>query len=335
MGVVGTVIGTIISIFILYLVLSAIYFVARSMDEQNPWSNFGPASTISAATTGTTSTMSSIVDNISLAQLETLSFENSTTCGSLLDRQYWDTALKTSGNTTLHIIPSTVYGFMQSTNEWTTFFKQNMTNPPFWLSLGLNNYTSELGTLLAARVMRTNNLTLAAGVMKNYTAYAGGLTLAGVDFISLNGLTGLKTYITTGNGTQAAFATFPGQIYQLYTLSQDCSVPKLQRAQFFGEALAITSIVLATSGKDGFDPKFEILLSKVRLFDVWPKIKAYLKDIGIASPATAYETTLILEELAKNFPATFDDVAPFTSDRIDLMIQTLKNRGLTPDQISE
>ncbi len=272
---------------------------------------------------------------MSLAQLETLSFSNSTTCGSLLDGQYWDTALKTSGNTTLHIIPNTVYGFTQSTNEWTSFFNQNMTNPPFWLTLGLNNYTSELETQLAARVMGTNNLTLAAAAMKNYTSLAAGLELAGVDFVSFGGLSGIKTYIATGNGAQAASATLPGQIYQLYTLSQDCSYPKEQRAQFFGEALAVTSLIVATSGKDGFGPKFEGLLSKVNLLDAWPKIKGYLQDVSTSSPATAYETTLVLEELAKKFPSTFGDLAPFTSDRIDLMVQALKAKGLTPEAIKE
>jgi hypothetical protein len=335
LGVAGTVIGIIVGLFILYLVVSTVYLSIVSLNVQSSNPGSGNTSTIVSSSLTTAASIDTNLDNTSLALLETLSFSNSTTCGSLLDGQYWDTALKTSGNTTLHILPNTVYGFMQSTNEWTTFFRQNMTNPPFWLTLGLNNYTSELETQLAARVMSTNNLTLSAAVVKNYTSLAGGLELAGVNFVSFGGLSGLTTYIATGNGTQAASATFPGQIYQLYTLSQDCKYPKLQRAQFFGEALAVTSIVIATSGKDGFGPKFEGLLSRAKLFDAWPKIKTYLADIGSSSPATAYETTVVLEELAKKFPATFGDLAPFTSDRIDLMVQALKAKGLTADAIKE
>ncbi len=335
MGVASTLAKIIIGGFILYLVLSAVYLTIASLGVQGSHSGSGSTSTIVRSSFTSSTTIDTNLDNSSLALLKTLSFSNSTTCGSLLDSQYWDTALKTSGNTTLHLVPNTIYGFTQSTNEWTSFFKQNMTNPPFWLDLGLNNYTSGLEAQLAARVMGTNNLTLAAAVMKNYTSSAAGLELAGVDFVSFGGLSGLKTYIATGNGTQAASATFPGQIYQLYNLSQDCSYPKLQRAQFFGEALAVTSIVIATSGKDGFDPKFEGLLSKVKLLDAWPKIKAYLKDIGSSSPATAYETTVVLEVLANKFPATFGDLAPFTSDRIDLMVQALKAKGLSADAIKE
>jgi hypothetical protein len=167
-------------------------------------------------------------------------------------------------------------------------------------------------------------MTLAVAEEKNFTEYAGGLSL-----------TGLKTYIITGDPTQAAEATFPGQIYQLYSLSQDCSFPEQQRATFLGQALTATLLVVATSGKDGFDPQFEGLLSKLNLLDVWSQVKGYLRDIGGVSPASAYETTMVLEELGERFRATFDSVAPFTTDRIDLMIQALKDKGLTTDEINE
>jgi len=182
--------------------------------------------------------------------------------------------------------------------------------------------------------MATRNITLASAVMKNYTNFIGGLTAAGVDYLTLGTLSGLDTYVTTGDPAQAAASTFPGQMYQLFTLSQDCAFSEQQRAKFLGQALAMTSLVVATSGKDGFEPKFEALLSKVNLFDVWPRIKGYFKDIGGISPTAAYQTTMILEELSNKFPSTFGDVGPFTTDRIDLMVQALKDRGLTPDQIN-
>jgi hypothetical protein len=272
---------------------------------------------------------------MSLALLETLSFSNSTTCGGLLDGQYWDTTLRTSGNTTAYLIPNMVYGLQQSTNEWTMFLEQNMPDPPAWLSLGLGNYTQGLEAQLAAKVMGTNNITLARAAMKNYTNYVGGLTATGVDYLTLGSLSGLNTYITSGDPAQAIAATFPGQVYQLFVLSQDCTFSEQQRAKFLGQALAMTSIVVVTSGKDGFEPKFETLLTKLNLSDVWPKIKGHFKDIGRTSPPAAYQTMTILEELSKRFPSAFEDVGPFTMDRIDLMIQALKDKGLTPDQINE
>ncbi len=331
MGVVGTIVKFTLFICFLWLFITAAWNTINTLKSEGQ--DFTSSVTSTTSAVNYTTTVTTATDNMSLAQLETLSFDNATKCDGLLDKQSWDIAMTTSGNATKDFVRKTVYGFMGSTNEWRTFFRNNMSDPPAWLSLGLSNYTDTLVARLAARVMGTNNITLAKEVMRNYTSSVGGLTFAGLDFVSWGGLSGERVQLTTHNSTQAVAATFPGQIYQLYLLSQDCSYTKQQRAQFLGYALAMTSLVIVTSGKDGFGPKFEGLLTKLHLHDAWPKIKGYLMDIGGASPGAAYETTVVLATLAKKFPSTFNDVAPFTSDRIDLMIQALKDKGLSPDAI--
>lgn len=273
---------------------------------------------------------------MSLAQLKNLSFANSTKCDGLLDSGYWDRAMQASGKNTVTFIPNTVYGIAQSYNQWTTFFRNNMSDPPAWLSLGLKNYTDSLVATLAARVMGTNNITLAAAVMRNYTSYVGGLGAVGLDFITFGGLSGERLQLTTHNSTLAVAATYPGQIYHLYSLSQDCTYSEEQRAEFFGTALSMTALVLATSGKDGFGPKFEALLTKLGLRDAWAGMKGYVKEIMDTSPGAAYQTTMVLTALAKKFPnAKLADLASFTSSRIANMVQVLKEKGLTVDEIEQ
>jgi len=276
-----------------------------------------------------------VVDNFSLAQLQALSFDNSSKCDGLLDSKFWDTAIQTSGNTTAHLVPNTVYGLTQSWNGWTDFFRNNMTNPPAWLSLGLGNYTSSLEAGLAAKIMRTNNITLAAAVMKNYTTSIGAIGAVGLDTLSWGGLSAVKVYYQTGSWKEATAQTFPAQVYQLFTLSQDCSYPEQQRAQFLGTALSMTALIAATSGKDGFGPQFQGLLTKLGLRDAWQGVKGYLKTINDASPAAAYETTMVLAALGKKFPANFNSLASLTASRISIMVQVLKEKGLTPDQIDQ
>ena len=92
-------------------------------------------------------------DNMSLAELEMLSFSNATSCGALLDKQYWDTVLTTSGNATSHLIQNTVYSLQQSTDQWTVFLEKNMSNPPWWLPMGPSNYTLSLEAQLEGKIM--------------------------------------------------------------------------------------------------------------------------------------------------------------------------------------
>jgi hypothetical protein len=210
-----------------------------------------------------------------------------------------------------------------------------MTNPPAWLSLGLGNYTSALEAQLAAKVMGTNNITLAAAVMKNYTAQIGALGAVGVDTLSWGGLSAVKVYYQTGSLGQAAAQTFPAQVYQLFTLSQDCAYSEQQRAQFLGTALSMTALIAATSGKDGFGPRFQDLLTRLGIRDAWQGIKSSLKTINDASPAAAYQTMMVLAALAKKFPSKFNSLASYTSTRIAVMVQVLKENGLSANDIAQ
>ncbi len=335
----GTVTNVVIGLFLIYLVVSVAYIYFRSPGQGSTSSATNTTSSVTTVTsissTSSFTSATTLSDNMSLAQLETLSFANASKCDGLLDRQSWDIALTTSGNATANLIQNTVYGFMQSTNQWTTLFRNNMSDPPAWVSLGLGNYTASLEERLAAQVIGTKNITLAAAVMKNYTSYVGGLGVAGLDWVTFGALTGEKVQLTTHNSTLAVAATFRGQIYQLYTFAFDCSYSKEQRAQFLGYALTMTALVVATSGKDGFGPKFEGLLTKLGLHDAWPKIKFHLKDISIISPGAAYETTMVLAALAKKFPTNFKELAPFTASRIAVMVQVLKDKGLFADEIEQ
>ena len=154
-----------------------------------------------------------------------------------------------------------------------------------------------------------------------------------MDFASYNGLSALRQYLSTGSVTESAATTFPGQIYKLYSLAFNSSYPEEVRAQFFGRALAITGIVIVTAGHGGFTDKFEGMLSRLNLLEAWPKIKAYLKDIGTTSPSVAYGAAMVLEKLASRFPETFKDASGLTAERIDTMVQVLKDKGLTADEI--
>lgn len=332
----GTVTNAVIAAILIYPSASVAYFYISGLSSNHESGGFpNPSVSVTTATSGNSTSSTIPADNMSLAELQTLSFGNSSKCDGLLDSGYWSTAIQTSGNSTAHLVPNTVYSLTQSWNGWTEFFRDNMTNPPAWLSIGFGNYTSTLQAELAAQVMGTHNITLAAAVMRNYTSEIGALGAVGLDFLTWGGLSGVRVGYETGSFSQAAAQTFPGQVYQLFQLSQDCSYSEQQRAQYLGTALSMTAIVLATSGKDGFGPQFKDLLTKLGIGDAWPGIKGSLKTINDASPPAAYETTMTLAALAKKFPASFNDLAPFTISRIAIMVQVLKNSGLTADEIEQ
>src|SRR2546425_906964 len=306
---------TIVLCFIMYLLASTWYFTF--LQYRNGSSSANTA------------------DDMSLAGLAQLSFNDTSTNSQLRDPGFWSTALAESGRTTTYMVHDTIFDLIQSSKEYAALFSENMDNPPPWLSQGLPLYISKFFANLDSQVIGTRNAALAGRVMKNLTSYVAGLSVAGVDLASYNGVSALRQYLSTGSVTESAAITFPGQIYRLYSLAFNSSYPEQVRAQFFGKALAITGIVIVTAGAGHFSDKFEGMLSRLNLLEAWPKIKAYLKDMVSASPGAAYQATVVLEALAKKFPTTFTDVAGFTSDRIDLMIQSLKDKGLSPDAIKE
>jgi len=272
-------------------------------------------------------------DDMSLAGLARLSFNDNSTNSQLLHAGFWSTALAESGRTIAYMAHDSIFGLIQSSKQWNDLFSENMDNPPPWLSQGLPLYLANFFAKLDAEAIGAGNAAAAGRVMKNFTSFVAGLSAAGVDFASYNGLSALRRYLSTGSVTESAATTFPGQIYKLYSLSFNSSYPEEVRAQFFGRALAITGIVIVTAGHGGFTDKFEGMLSRLNLLEAWPKIKAYLKDIGTTSPSVAYGAAMVLEKLASRFPETFKDASGLTAERIDTMVQVLKDKGLTADEI--
>src|SRR5437016_6632870 len=270
---------------------------------------------------------------MSLAGLAQLPFNDTSTNSQLRDPGFWSTALAESGRTTTYMVHDTIFGLIQSSKEYAALFSENMDDPTPWLSQGLPLYISKFFANLDSQVIGAGNAALAGRVMKNFTSYVAGLSVAGVDLATYNGLSALRQYLSTGSVTESASTTFPGQIYKLYSLAFNSSYPEQVRAQFLGKALAITGIVIVTAGHGGFTDKFEGMLSRFNLLEAWPKIKAYLKDIGTTSPSVACGAAMVLEKLASRFPETFKDAAGFTADRSDNRVQVLKDKGLTRDDI--
>src|SRR2546427_2713992 len=273
-------------------------------------------------------------DDMSLAGLAQLSFNDTSTNSQLFHAGFWDIALAESGRTTTYMLHDTIFGLIQSSKEYAALFSENMDDPPPWLSQGLPLYISKFFANLDSQVIGAGNAALAGRVMKNFTSYVAGLSVAGVDLASYNGVSALRQYVSTGSVTESAATTFPGQIYKLYSLAFNSSYPEEVRAQFLGKALAITGIVIVTAGHGGFTDKFEGMLSRLNLLEAWPKIKAYLKDIGTTSPSVAYGAAMLLEKLASRFPETFKDASGLTAERIDTMVQVLKDKGLTTNEIN-
>src|SRR2546422_7987942 len=195
-------------------------------------------------------------DDMSLAGLAQLSFNDTSTNSQLFHAGFWDIALAESGRTTTYMIHETIFGLIQSSKEYAALFSENMDHPPPWLSQGLPLYISKFFANLDSQVIGTGNAALAARVMKNFTSYVAGLSVAGVDLATYNGVSALRQYISTGSVTESASTTFPGQIYHLYSLAFNSSYPEQVRAQFFGKALAITGMVIVTAGSSHFPQKF-------------------------------------------------------------------------------
>ena len=97
--------------------------------------------------------------------------------------------------------------------------------------------------------------------------------------------------------------TFPGQLAQLYHLAFDSSVPQKKRAQYLGQAIAITSVMVVLSGHDQFADRLKIALDRVGLLDAWPAIKPYLAKLGTTVSAKAASLTFsVLQKIAQRFP---------------------------------
>src|SRR2546425_10900435 len=111
---------TIVLCFIMYLLASTWYFTFLQYRNGSSSAN--------------------ATDDMSLAGLAQLSFNDTSTNSQLRDPGFWSTALAESGRTTTYMVHDTIFGLMQSSKQWNDLFRENMDNPPPWLSQGLPLY---------------------------------------------------------------------------------------------------------------------------------------------------------------------------------------------------
>src|SRR5438445_8277235 len=181
---------------------------------------------------------------------------------------------------------------------------------------------------------RTDNAADARATVRNFLASISVYSLGSLDFVSFNGLTSLRTFFETGSAPQALCVTFPGQLAQLYHLAFDSTVPQNRRAQYLGQAIAITSVMVVLSGHDQFADRLKIALDKVGLLDAWPAIKPYLAKLGTTISAKAASLTFsVLQKIVQRFPQNSPWYAGLTIDRIEAMSEVLKEKGFTDQAI--
>src|SRR5438876_7988872 len=135
-------------------------------------------------------------DDMSLAGLAQLSFNDTSTNSQLRDPGFWSTALAESGRTTTYMVHDTIFGLMQSSKEYAALFSENMDDPPPWLSQGLPLYISKFFANLDSQVIGAGNAALAGRVMKSFTSYVPGLSVTGVDLATYNELSALRQYLS-------------------------------------------------------------------------------------------------------------------------------------------
>src|SRR5438128_10704100 len=273
---------------------------------------------------------------LSLADLSNLKIDKSNATSDLLTQTYWNSVSAAYGTSILQIIPNTIIGLINSSADWRNWAFRNIPSPPLWFSSGITQYMEEQFFFLRAKALATNNATLAALIIKGLAASIAGYTLAPLDFVLLNGITALRIYLETGSLLAAFCATYPSQLGVLYNQAFASNVPRERRAQYLGNALAFTTVMVLLAGKDGFAPKFQDALNRVGLADAWGTIKPYLSRIGSAVSARASMLTFaILEKLAHKFPQGPSWIVGFTSDRIDSMAEVLHMKGFSNDEIEQ
>jgi len=275
-----------------------------------------------------------VADDLSLAPLAELSLSSGNGSGAsptdLTNQSYWQQVRASELQTYEQLIPQTVLGFFNSSQEWRDWAYQYIPDPPGWFASGVEVFSAGQVQALEPSTGTTENSSEVALGIQNFAASAAGVTLASLDFISFNGLTALKTLFETNDVTLAACQTFPGQLAQMYESSFDPSVPQAERADYLGRALAITSVMLLVGGKDGFADQFGSAIDGLGLGDSWPAVKPYLGDIASkVSDSASSATFSILQTLAQRFPQDSMFVTGFTADRIDSMVDVLEKKGVS------
>src|SRR2546426_5096364 len=273
---------------------------------------------------------------LSLSDLSNLKMDNSTLNADFLNLTYWGSVSRAYGTSVVQIIPNTVIGFFNKSAEMRSWAFENIPSPPPWLSTGIVGFMEAQLAFLRVKALAAGNSTLAALIVKSYAASVVGYPVAALDYISMNGVTAIKTYLQTGNVIAAVCAPYPSQLGALYAEAFDPSVPREMRAQYLGNALAITTLMVVLSGKDGFAPKFQDALNHVGLADAWSTIKPYLSRIGSSVSVRASSAVFaVLETVAKRFPRDSTWATGLTADRIESMVEVLHDKGLTNDAIEQ
>ena len=227
------------------------------------------------------------------------------------------------------IIPQTVIGFIDSSQEWRDWILQHTIEPPAWVRTGsFLPVAQEEVAQLEAEAISSNSSAGAAMAVQDFAASIGGYTLAGLDYLTFGGLTALNTYFETGSVSQAVCASFPGQLGQLYQQAFDSTVPRDLRAQYPGGGPPITTVIALVGGAGGFSDKFQGAIDGVGLGSVWETVKPYFASLGDLSPGAAEYTLDIIQRLASRFPQA-PWVAGFTADRIDSMAEVLHGDGFS------
>src|SRR5438093_6639856 len=276
-------------------------------------------------------------DNVQLKELASLSADpSSPTNNDLLNSSYWDSVYSSAKDTLGGLFRSTYLGLVNSSQGWRDWSLQHFPNATSWVGFRVESSIHEQMVRLRSNATRTDNAADARATVRNFLASISGYSFAGLDFFSFNGLTSLRTFFETGSAPLALCVTFPGQLAQLYHLSFDSSVTQKQRAQYLGQAIAITSVMVALSGHDQIADRLKIALDKVGLLDAWPAIKPYIAKLGTTVSTKATSLTFsILQKIVQRFPQNSRWYAGLTIDRIEAMSEVLKEKGFTNDQIEQ
>src|SRR5438552_2300191 len=274
-------------------------------------------------------------DNVQLKELASLSADpSSPTNKDLLNNSYWDAVYSSAKDTLGGLFRSTYLGLVNSSQGWRDRSLPHVPIATSRVGFRVESSIHDQMVRLRSNATRTDNAADARATVRNFLASISGYSFAGLDFFSFNGLTSLRTFFETGSVPQALCVTFPGQLAQLYHLSFDSSVPQKQRAQYLGQAIAITSVMVVLSGHDQFADRLKIALDKVGLLDAWPAIKPYIAKLGTTVSTRAASLTFsVLQKIAQRFPQNSPWYAGLTIDRIEAMSEVLKQKGFTDEAI--
>src|SRR2546422_843994 len=273
--------------------------------------------------------------NLQLKELSNLPVDSSSvTNRDLLNASYWSLVGSSVKDTLGGLFSNTYLGLVNKSQDWRNWSLRNFPNDSSWVGFRVESSIYGQMARLESDSTRTDNAADARATVRNFFASISGYSFASLDFISYNGLTSIRTFFETGSAPQALCVTFPGQLAQLYHLAFDPTVPQNRRAQYLGQAIAITSVMVVLSGHDQFADRLKIALDSVGLLDAWPATKPYLAKLGTTISTKAASLTFsVLQKIAQRFPQNSRWYTGLTIDRIEAMSEVLKEKGFSDEAI--